>query len=114
MALYTFDVGKLLRMVKILMRLAGSRISTDLPAARASGFRQWIHRFGPLASEKESHFLSLGDFFHRENEERNWIAPAVMLRRTRSFSTGTPLSRTDATFPNWRSNSDSAPATSPP
>jgi hypothetical protein len=41
------------RMVKILMRLAGSRISTSLPAARASGLRQWIHRFGPLTSEKE-------------------------------------------------------------
>ena len=79
------------------MRLSGSRISTSLPIARASGFRQRIHRFGPLASEKESHSLCLGDFFHRENEQRNLIAPvAVMPRRTRSFSTGTPLSPIDA------------------
>jgi len=60
-------------MVKILMRLPGSKISTDLPAAGAYGCRNWIHRFGPLAWEKESHSLSLGDFSHRENEERNWI-----------------------------------------
>src|SRR6266478_2113282 len=101
-------------MVKILMRLAGSRISTSLPTARAYGFRQWIHRCGLLASEKESHSLSLGDFFHRENEECNvLIAPvAVMPRRTRSSLTGTLLSRIDAIFPNWRSNSDSAPAIS--
>jgi len=51
------------RMVKTLMRLAGNRISTSLPIARASGFRRRIHRFGPLASEKESHSLCLGDFF---------------------------------------------------
>src|SRR5882724_7722763 len=97
------------------MRLAGSRISTSLPAARGSGFGQWVHRFGPPASEKESHSLSLGDFFQRENEECNLIAPvAVMPRRTRSSLTGTPLSLIDAIFPNWRSNSDSAPAISPP
>src|SRR5208282_635400 len=97
------------------MRLPGSRISTSLPAARASGFRQSIHRFGPPASEKESHYLSLGDFPHLENDERNLIAPvAVIPRRTRSFSTSTPLLRIYAPFPNLRSNSDSAPAISPP
>src|SRR5262245_55411210 len=81
------------------MQLPGSRISTSLPTAGASGFRQWIHRFGPLAGEQESHSLCLGDFFQRENEERNLIAPvAEMPRRTRSFLTGTPLSPIDATF----------------
>ena len=34
-------------MVKILMRLAGSRISGGLQAAPGSGFRQSIHQFGP-------------------------------------------------------------------
>src|SRR6266404_8621279 len=68
------------------------KISTSLPAARGFGFGRSIHRFGPLALEKESHSLSLGDFFLRENEERNLTAPfAVTLRLTRSFSTGTPL-----------------------
>jgi hypothetical protein len=55
------------RMVKSLIRLAGSpgsRISTSLPIARACGFRQWIHRVGPLAWKIESHSLSPGDFFH--------------------------------------------------
>jgi hypothetical protein len=42
------------------------------------------------------------------------IAPvAVMPRRTRSFSTNTPLLRIDATFPDLHSNSDSVPAISP-
>ena len=103
------------RMVKTLMRLPGSRILTSLPIARASGFRQWIRRLGPLAWEIGSHSLCLGDFFHRESEERNWTAPvAVRPRRTRSFSTSTPLLRLDATFPSWRSNSDCVPAISPP
>ena len=69
------------RMVKILMRLPGNRISTSLPAAHASGFRQWVHPFGPLASGKESHSLCLGDFFPRENEERNLRAPLAGMPR---------------------------------
>src|SRR6266571_1575136 len=73
-------------------RNINSKTSASLPAARGSGFGRSIHRFGPLALERESHSLSLDDFFHRENEERNLTAPfAVTPRRTRSFSTSTPL-----------------------
>jgi alpha-L-fucosidase len=65
--------------VKALRRLPCHRISTSHPTARAIGFRQSIRRLGPPASENASHSLSLGDFFHRENEESHGIAPVAVL-----------------------------------
>ena len=80
------------RMVKMLMRLHGNRISISLPAVPASELGQSIPRSGSLAREIESHSLCLDGFFHRDNAQHSWIARgAGMPLRRKSFSTSTPL-----------------------
>src|SRR5258707_14945494 len=59
------------------MRLAGSRISANLPAALGSGSRQWTHRSGPLASGTRSHSPCLDGFSLRENDPRTARALAA-------------------------------------
>src|ERR1035438_2659035 len=58
--------NELTRMVKMLMRLHGNRISISLPAVPASELGQSIPRSGSLAREIESHSLCLDGFFHRD------------------------------------------------
>src|ERR1035438_10495695 len=84
--------NELTRMVKMLMRLHGNRISISLPAVPASELGQSIPRSGSLAREIESHSLCLDGFFHRDNAQHSWIARgAGMPLRRKSFSTSTPL-----------------------
>jgi hypothetical protein len=84
------------------MQLAGSRISASPPGVLGSGFRQLIHRSGPLASGTRSNSPCLDGFSLRENDPH--IATALAAgrpRRTRSISTGTPLLPIDATAPKF-------------
>jgi len=106
-----------------VVRYSWSTLSCGLPVLEfnkpPSRSRTWIWPADPQmrssALGKSILFPFPWWFFRHENGERKWIASvAVMLRRTRSSSTGNLLSRIDATFPNWRSDSDSAPASSPP
>ena len=102
------------RRVKKLMRPLDGKTLTGLPAAHEFGLAPSIHQPDPPPSEKESHCLCLGGFFHRGNERCNLRGHvAAMPRQRGSTSTGTPLLWSDANVPNWRSNLDFVAAISP-
>ena len=56
------------------MRHPCNRISASLPAAHESGFRLSIHRYDPLARERESRCPSLGGCVRCESEKRSSTA----------------------------------------
>jgi hypothetical protein len=99
------------RVVKILMRFSGDRISTCLRAGAACGSRRRPRRCGRPARETRSHCPSLGDFSRRENGPRNFQGNAsASFPQTGSSSTILRSSHRGSIVHNGRLGSDSAEA----